>query len=253
MRKGFCDAFLARCPVVQQDESRIRHRETLLPDPGGIFPMLTYIRTIVVLTIASLWINHSRATGLNITIEDWSTVAPEARSGEQADSPNGSASVANVIDFANETDEARRESVDALKSYRKLAESNPETYLPGVAATLNGLGIIDGDQNRMGIARKEFEEALEIYRKLAQQEAPVYLPYVATTLNNLGILEGNPRRLEEALAICRDLGKKDRPRYLPYLAITLNNLGVRYSDNNRVLEARDRRGMVKKGSEYEWN
>ena len=81
--------------------------------------------------------------------------------------------------------QARRESVDALKSYRKLAESDPETYLPGVAATLNDLGIIDGDQNRMGSARKDFEEALEIYRKLAQQEASVYLRCVATTLTTL--------------------------------------------------------------------
>jgi hypothetical protein len=64
-------------------------------------------------------------------MEDWSTVAPEARSGERADSPNRRALVEKIIDFENETDEARRESVDALKSYRKLAESDPETYLPG--------------------------------------------------------------------------------------------------------------------------
>jgi hypothetical protein len=74
--------------------------------------MITQLRTIAVLTIASLWVHHSRATGLNITREDWSTVAPEARSGEQANSPNRSALVEKVIDFENETDEARRESVD---------------------------------------------------------------------------------------------------------------------------------------------
>ena len=66
--------------------------------------MITHLRTIAVLAIASLWVNHSRATGLNITREDWSTVAPEARSGEQADSPNRSALVEKVIDFENETD-----------------------------------------------------------------------------------------------------------------------------------------------------
>ena len=191
--------------------------------------MITYLRTMALLMFASVWVNHSRATGLDITREDWSTVAPEVRSGEQADFPNRSASVGQAIDFENETEEARRESVDALKSYRILAESDPETYLPGVAATLNDLGIIDGDQNRIGSARKEFEEALEIYRKLTQQEATVYLRFVATTLNNLGILEGNPRRLEEAPVICRDWGNKDRPGYLPYIALTLNNLGILYA------------------------
>ena len=198
--------------------------------------MIAYLRTIALLTIASVWVNHSRATGLDISREDGSAVALEARSGEQADFPNRSASVGQVIDFENETDQARRESVDALKSYRKLAENDPETYLPGVAATLNDLGIIDGDQNRIGNARKEFEEALEIYRKLAQQQATVYLRFVATTLNNLGILEGNPRRLEEALIICRDLGKKDRLGYLPYIALTLNNLGILYAERTVSLK-----------------
>jgi hypothetical protein len=173
--------------------------------------MITSLRTIALLTIASVWVNHSRATGLNITRQDWSRVAPEVRSGKQADSPNRSALVEKVIHFENEEDEARRESVDTLKSYRKLAESDPKTYLPGVAATLNDLGIIDDDQNQMGSARKEFEEALKIYRKLAEQEAPVYLRCVAITLGNLGLLEENPARLEEALVICRNLGKKDRP------------------------------------------
>ena len=88
--------------------------------------MIAYFRTIALLTIANVWINHSRATGLDINREDWSTVALEARSGEQADFPNRNASVEKVIDFGNETDEARRESVDALKSYRQLAESDPE-------------------------------------------------------------------------------------------------------------------------------
>jgi hypothetical protein len=89
--------------------------------------MITYLRTMALLMFASVWVNHSRATGLDITREDWSTVAPEVRSGEQADFPNRSASVGQAIDFENETEEARREPVDALKSYRILAESDPET------------------------------------------------------------------------------------------------------------------------------
>jgi hypothetical protein len=73
-----------------------------------------------------------------------------------------------------------------LKTYRELARKDPETYLPYVAATLNDLGILDSDQNRMEEARKEFEESLKIYRKLVQKDPATYLPYVAITRNNPG-------------------------------------------------------------------
>ena len=36
--------------------------------------------------------------------------------------------------------------------------------------TLNNLGILDSDQNRMAKARKEYEEALKIYEAFAKQD-----------------------------------------------------------------------------------
>jgi Tetratricopeptide repeat len=36
--------------------------------------------------------------------------------------------------------------------------------------TLNNLGILDSDQNRMAEARKEYEEALKIYEAFAKQD-----------------------------------------------------------------------------------
>ena len=51
-----------------------------------------------------------------------------------------------------------------------MAQKNPETYLPYVAMTLNNLGILDSDQNRMAEARKEYEEALKIYEAFAKQD-----------------------------------------------------------------------------------
>ena len=36
--------------------------------------------------------------------------------------------------------------------------------------TLNNLGILDSDQNRMADARKEYEEALKIYEAFAEQD-----------------------------------------------------------------------------------
>src|SRR4029077_19675661 len=69
----------------------------------------------------------------------------------------------------------RKEHEEALKTYRELAQKEPETYLPEVAQTLNNLGIVDSAQNRAEEARKAFEEALKIYRELEQQNPGTYL------------------------------------------------------------------------------
>jgi hypothetical protein len=42
---------------------------------------------------------------------------------------------------------------EALKTYRELAQKDPQTFLPEVALTLNNLGILDSGQNRMKEAR----------------------------------------------------------------------------------------------------
>lgn len=67
---------------------------------------------------------------------------------------------------------------EALKIYRELAEKEPETYLPYVAATLNNLGILDRAQNRPEEARKAFEEALKIYKSFAKQDPDQFSPLV---------------------------------------------------------------------------
>jgi len=103
----------------------------------------------------------------------------------------------------NQTGETRREYEESLKNHRSLAEKDPETYLPDVAATLNDLGILDSNQGRIEEARKEYEEALNIYRGLAQKHPADYLPKVAATLNNLGILVRDKNRMEEAMKIYR--------------------------------------------------
>jgi hypothetical protein len=57
---------------------------------------------------------------------------------------------------------------------------------PDVAKTLNDLGAIDGNQNRLDDARHHYEEALKIRKTLAQENPDAYLPDVAETLNKLG-------------------------------------------------------------------
>ena len=67
-----------------------------------------------------------------------------------------------------------------------------------IALTLNNLGVLHSDQNRMEEARKAYEEALAICRKLAASNPDTYLPDLAMTLNNIGILHSSQNRTEEA-------------------------------------------------------
>jgi tetratricopeptide (TPR) repeat protein len=82
-----------------------------------------------------------------------------------------------LVDSAqSRLEESRKESEEALKIYRVLAQRQPETYLPHVAITLNNLGIFDSDRKRMKEARREYEEALKLYRQLAEKEPATFLP-----------------------------------------------------------------------------
>ena len=79
-----------------------------------------------------------------------------------------------------------------------VGQENPNAYLEDVAETLNELGNVSRDQNRMQEAGKAYEEALTIRRTLAQKSPEAFLPDLAETLNNVGILESAQGRIEEA-------------------------------------------------------
>jgi tetratricopeptide (TPR) repeat protein len=96
--------------------------------------------------------------------------------------------------------------------------------------TLNNLGLLDRDQNRVDEARQDYEESLKIRRELAQKNPETYLPYVARTLNNLGDLKRNQNRVdearqdyEEALAVYQRLAQQDPEQFQPEVA-RLNSL-----------------------------
>jgi tetratricopeptide (TPR) repeat protein len=59
---------------------------------------------------------------------------------------------------------------EALKTYRELAQKDPQTFLPKVALTLNNLGILYSAQSRIKEARDQYEEALKIYEAFATQD-----------------------------------------------------------------------------------
>ena len=162
----------------------------------------------------------------------------QRRDGDNAEPVETGKNLLTLDRDQNRMEDARQEYEETLKTYRELAQKDPETYLPDVAAMLNDLGILDSNQNRIEEARKEFEESLKIYRKLVQKDPAAYLPSVAAMLNNLGTLDRDKGRMKEALKIYREQAQKDPATYLPYVAITRNNLGDLNSAQNLVEETR---------------
>jgi len=140
--------------------------------------------------------------------------------------------------------EAETSYTEALSLRRKLAEANPEAYLPDVAMTLNNLAILYRATQRMREAETSYTEALSLYRKLAEANPEAYLPDVAMTLNNLANLYSDTQRMRdaetsytEALSLRRKLAEANPEAYLPDVAMTLNNLALLYRDTQRMREA----------------
>ena len=136
------------------------------------------------------------------------------------------------------TNTGRREQAltpaeEATGIYRRLAEANPDAYLPDLAASLTNLGTLLSGLGRREQALNPAEEATGIYRRLAEANPNAYLPDLATSLTNLGThLSGLGRReqalkpAEEATGIYRRLAEANPNAYLPDLAASLYNLGV---------------------------
>ena len=169
------------------------------------------------------------------------------RFGSELDAPTRATTLNNLGNLQsqkNEFEDALKSYKEALEIRRKLAQANPQTYLPDVAMTLNNLGLLQYKKNEFEDALKSYKEALEIYRKLAQANPQTYLPYVAMTLNNLGNLQYKKNEFEdalksykEALEIYRKLAQTNPQTYLPYVAGTLNNLGSLQSQKNEFEDA----------------
>jgi tetratricopeptide (TPR) repeat protein len=82
------------------------------------------------------------------------------------------------LDHEEQADTAYRWCLEWAKKAERFAE---------LAQTLNNLGVLHNEQNRMEESGKEFDEALKLRRDLTQKNPEVYLPDLAQTLNNLGL------------------------------------------------------------------
>src|SRR5690606_18070511 len=126
----------------------------------------------------------------------------------------------------------------ALEIREKLAEKNPEAFLPRVAKTLNNLGNLQADKNDFEKAEISYNKALEIREKLAEKNPEAFLPRVAKTLNNLGNLQADKNDFEKAeisynraLEIRKKLTEINPEAFLLELSRTKVLLALLYKDN----------------------
>ncbi|MFD3758076.1 SAV_2336 N-terminal domain-related protein [Streptomyces sp. NPDC058622] len=116
-----------------------------------------------------------------------------------------SEAVAIWEDFASETPDIFLDPlVDTLREQstvcRELAVSDPATYRPRLAESLQDLGRSLGDLDRYEEGQAAVAEAVEINRELSVSDPATYLPRFAESLYDLGNLLVELGRGEEALA-----------------------------------------------------
>ncbi len=140
--------------------------------------------------------------------------------------------------------EAENACLKALGIRRRLAQKNPDTYLPEVAATLNNLGTIYRDNHHMAEAEKAYAEALSIRRLLVLKNPETFEAELANSLDNLGAfyyanqrMADAEKAITESLAIRRKLVLKKGLACQPDLAKTLISAGNVYGASQRARDA----------------
>jgi tetratricopeptide (TPR) repeat protein len=108
--------------------------------------------------------------------------------------------------LGQQKDYPKAESVlqELLRHRRELAAQNPAAYQPGLAWTLNSLGLVYDETNRFADAEAAYKEAADIWRALAAQNPAAYRPDLAQTLNGLGVLYGITNRFADAEAAVKE-------------------------------------------------
>ena len=114
---------------------------------------------------------------------------------------------------------------------RRLADAEPDIYLPQLASALSNLGGHLGESGQREAALTAAEESVTIKRRLADTDPDRYLPGLVAPLINLGnqLADAGQRETalaitEEAITIQRQLAEVNPDKYLPGLAAALKNL-----------------------------
>ncbi|MGI5417289.1 tetratricopeptide repeat protein [Actinomadura luteofluorescens] len=137
-------------------------------------------------------------------------------------------------------DDSLRLLQEAVKVFRELAETDPDTHRPNLANSLAILGSQFSMQSHPEDALRVMREAVEIFRELAEADPDTYRPELAGSLSDLGFFIGTNRpefalhATQEAVEIFRELAEADPDTYRAKLADTLVGLGKRFIQTNQA-------------------
>ena len=96
-------------------------------------------------------------------------------------------------------EEALETAKEAADICRKLAENNPQAFLPDLASSLNNLGNMLSNLGRREEALEAAKEAADSYRKLAEKNPQAFLPNLARSLGVYGNVLLGLERYDEAM------------------------------------------------------
>ena len=141
-------------------------------------------------------------------------------------------------------EEALAASEEAAGIYRRLAQADPDAFLPDLAMSLTNQSACLSELGRREHALAASEEAAGINRRLAQARPDAFLPDLAMSLTNqsrclseLGRREHALAASEEAAGIYRRLAQARPDAFLPDLAMSLNNQSAYLSNLGRREDA----------------
>ncbi|MCA6093800.1 tetratricopeptide repeat protein [Streptomyces sp. SCA3-4] len=144
------------------------------------------------------------------------------------------------------TREAYEATGEAVGLYRRLAQEDPATYRPHLAAVLHNLSLTARVLGKREEALAPAREAVEIYGelRLARPDADEFRSGLAHGLGALAQAEGELGRpgaalaaMDEEVGIRRDLAAERGDLALPELAAALNNRAIWLMECGRVEEA----------------
>ncbi len=128
--------------------------------------------------------------------------------------------------------------------YRDLSNTDPDTYQPRLAASLNNLAVRLAALGQWEKALTVAEEATGLYRELVAVRPDAFTPDLASSLNNLsnnlatlGRSEDALAAIEEATSLYRDLVTARSDIFTADLASSLNNLSLRLAGMGKRKEA----------------
>ncbi|MDQ2582927.1 hypothetical protein CKY47_02780 [Saccharothrix yanglingensis] len=131
-----------------------------------------------------------------------------------------------------------------LHTSREQVQTDPDTFLPYLATSLNNQAIRLGDLGRREEALEAITEAVKVYRELVRARPDTFLPDLATSLSNQSVRLGGLGRYKEglgavteAVAIRRELARARPDAFLSDLAMSLNNQSIQLGGLGRREEA----------------